>query len=61
MKKIFFTLAMVMYLSGTSASAQPRCVGHHGGRPGYEQWGRHHRSPYFVGDNKVFFDVRKID
>lgn len=60
MRKILFILAMVVSLSASVASAQRRCDSHHEDRPGYEHRGRHHRSPYFVSENKVFFDGREI-
>ena len=60
MRKILFILTMVLSLSASVASAQQRCDSHHGDRPGYEHRGRHHRSPYFVSENKVFFDGREI-
>ena len=60
MRKILFILTMVASLSASVASAQQRCDSHHEDRPCYEHRGRHHRSPYFVSENKVFFDDREI-
>ena len=60
MRKILFILAMVVSLSASVASAQQRCDSHHEDRSGYEHRDRHHRSPYFVSENKVFFDGREI-
>ena len=60
MRKILFILAMVVSLSASVASAQQRCDSHHEDRSGYEHGDRHHRSPYFVSENKVFFDGREI-
>lgn len=60
MRKILL-IAMVMILSALFASAQERCDRRHGGRPGYEHRDRHHRSPYFVSENKVYFDGREIE
>ena len=60
MRKILFILTMVASLSASVASAQQRCDSHHEDRSGYEHGGRHHRSPYFVSENKVFFDGREI-
>ena len=59
MRKILFILAMVVSLSASVASAQRRCDSHHEDRPGYEHRGRHHRSPYFVSENKVFLTAEK--
>lgn len=61
MKKILFILAMVIGLSASLASSQERCDRRHGSRPGYEHRDRHHRSPYFVSENKVYFDGREIE
>lgn len=61
MKKILFILAMVIGLSASLASSQERCDRRHGSRPGYEHRDRHHRSPYFVSENKVYFDGGKIE
>ena len=52
---------MVIGLSASFASSQQRCDRRHGSRPGYEHRGRHHRSPYFVSENKVYFDGREIE
>ena len=60
MRKILFILTMVASLSASVASAQQRCDSHHEDRPCYEHRCRHHRSPYFVSENKVFFDGREI-
>ncbi len=60
MRKILFILAMVVSLSASLASAQERCDRHHGGRRGYEHRDRHHRSPYLVSENKVYFDGIEI-
>ena len=60
MRKILFILTMVASLSASVASAQQRCDSHHEDRPCYEHRGRHHRSPYFVSENKVFFDGGEI-
>ncbi|ROS81185.1 hypothetical protein EEK90_13505 [Muribaculaceae bacterium Isolate-036 (Harlan)] len=60
MRKILFILAMVVSLSASVASVQQRCDSHHEDRSGYEHRDRHHRSPYFVSENKVFFDGREI-
>ena len=60
MRKILFILAMVVSLSASLSSAQERCDRRHGGRHGYEHRDRHHRSPYLVSENKVYFDGREI-
>ena len=60
MRKILFILTMVIGLSASLVSAQERCDRHHKDRSGYEHRGRHHRSPYFVSENKVYFDGREI-
>ena len=60
MRKILFILAMVVSLSASFASARKRCDRHHEDRPGYEHRVRHHRSPYLVSENKVYFDGREI-
>ena len=61
MKKILFILAMGIGLSASLASSQERCDRRHGSRPGYEHRDRHHRSPYFVSENKGYFDGREIE
>ena len=60
MRKILFILAMVVSLLTTFASAQERSDRYHERRPGYEHRDRHHRSPYLVSENKVYFDGREI-
>ncbi|MDE6144915.1 MAG: DKNYY domain-containing protein [Muribaculaceae bacterium] len=61
MRKILFILAMVIGLMASVTSAQQRCDSHHEDRLGYEHRGRHNNSPYFVSENKVFFEGREIN
>ncbi|WP_304644685.1 DKNYY domain-containing protein [uncultured Duncaniella sp.] len=60
MKKILFILAMAISLSAISLSAEERGCRQRGGRLVFEHQGRHHRPAYFIGENNVYFEGRKI-
>ena len=60
MGQTFLIMILTIVICGTCASAQGRHEGHCR-HDQFRQEYRHRHSPYFITDDKVFFEGRRID